>query len=390
MAELRRKVIRISPMGNLGNRMIQFMVAKALAARVPGAVLAQIPLPEWGIDVAPWPDDLKRTEIATEPCVDLAGLAAALNEDRLDCVDIRTYGQRIENFLPAEAYRGEFCAACGDTQGAGEGELLCSIRQGDILNAHHPDYVLVPIEFYAELAETTGLAPVFMGQLEATPYLSALRARFPRARFLESRGAVADFCFIRNSRNIVMSVSTFSWLAAWLSDADRIFMPVLGVLHPLQSRPVNLLPLADPRFSFYLFPFHYAVPVDDFAPAHASLRNLWRGMPAARLQGIIAHAKPFVPMSREAEAAFVLEALYLRRNPDVAAAVAGGHFPSGRHHYAGFGMAEGRAACTIDHEWYCQTYPAAAFELGQGDAADPLQHWLEIGQHRHYRRAAEV
>jgi hypothetical protein len=95
-----------------------------------------------------------------------------------------------------------------------------------------------------------------------------------------------------------------------------------------------------------------------------------------------------MPMAREAEAAFLLEDLYMRRNPDVASAVAGGHFPSGRDHYAGFGMAEGRAACTIDSAWYCQTYPAAAFELGQGDAADPLQHWLDMGQYRHYRRSA--
>ncbi len=375
-------------MGNLGNRMIQFLVAKALAARVPGAVLAQIPLPEWGIDVAPWPHELQRTEIVTTPAVDLAALADALNEDRLDCVDIRTYAQRIENFLPAEAYRGVFCVPGGDAQGAAEGELLCNIRQGDILDAHHQDYVLIPIEFYAELVATTGLAPVFMGQLEETPYLAALRARFPEARFIQSRGAVADFCFIRNSRNIVLAVSTFSWLAAWLSRAERIFMPVLGVLHPLQTRSTNLLPLDDARFSFYLFPFHYAVPVADFAPAHASLHNLWRKMPAPRLQDIIANAKQAMPMAREAEAAFLLEDLYMRRNPDVASAVAGGHFPSGRDHYAGFGMAEGRAACTIDSAWYCQTYPAAAFELGQGDAADPLQHWLDMGQYRHYRRSA--
>jgi hypothetical protein len=382
------KVIRISPMGNLGNRMIQFMVAKALAARVPGAVLAQIPLPEWGIDVAPWPHHLPRTEIVTEPAVDLAGLAAALNEGRLDCVDIRTYGQRIENFLPADAYRGVFSVPGGDAAGAGAHELLCNIRQGDILRAHHPDYVLVPIDFYAELIETTGLAPVFMGQLEETPYTAALRARFPGARFVPSRGPVADFDYIRNSRNIVMAVSTFSWLAAWLSQAERIFMPVLGVLHPLQSRSVNLLPFDDARFDFYLFPYHFAVPVEGLAAAHASLRNLWRRMPASRLQGIVTNAKPPAPLAREAEAEYLLEALYLRRNPDVAAAVAGGHFPSGRHHYENFGMAEGRPACTIDSAWYCQTYPAAAFELGQGDAADPLQHWLELGRFRHYRRAA--
>jgi hypothetical protein len=381
----RKKIIKISPMGNLGNRMIQFMVAKALAARVPDAILAQFPLPEWGLEVPPWPDESLREAIVTEARVDLAGLAAALNEDRIECVDIRTYGQHIGNFLPPDAYRPLFPPVT--SEGAGAGELLCNIRQGDILDAHHADYVLVPIDFYAELIEQTGLRPVFMGQIEETPYTNALKNRFPSARFIPSRGALADFSFLRNSRNIVVSVSTFSWLAAWLSQADTIFVPVLGVLHPLQSRATNLLPLDDTRFHFTLFPFHFAVPVADFAAAHASLRGLWRKMPPARLHAIIERAPPVPPRSREAEAEFLLEELYLRRNPDVAAAVAGGHFPSGRAHYASFGMAEGRPACTIDSAWYCQTYPIAAVELGQGDAPDALAHWVEVGRFRGYRRA---
>ncbi len=372
-------------MGNLGNRMIQFMVAKALAARVPDAMLAQIPLPEWGLEVPPWAGALPREKIVTEDRVDLDGLAADLREDRIDCVDIRTYGQHIGNFLPPDAYRALFPPTT--SEGADAGELVCNIRQGDILDAHHPDYVLVPLDFYAELFTRTGLRPVFMGQLEETPYTDALKTRFPAARFIPSRGALADFSFLRNSRNIVVSVSTFSWLAAWLSAADTIFVPVLGVLHPLQSRATNLLPLDDARFHFYLFPFHFAVPVEDFAAAHASLRGLWRKMPPASLAAMIDRARPVPPRSREAEAAYLLEELYLRRNPDVASAVAGGHFPSGRAHYASFGMAEGRPACAIDSAWYCQAYPVAAFELGQGDAPDALQHWLELGRFRGYRRA---
>jgi hypothetical protein len=227
-----------------------------------------------------------------------------------------------------------------------------------------------------------------MGQLEESPYLAALKNRFLHARFIPSRGAIADFHFIRNSRNVVLSVSTFSWLAAWLSHAENIFMPVFGVLHPLQSPDTNLLPINDPRFSFYLFPFHYAVPVPDFAAAHASLKNLWRKLPPQHLQTILARAKPRQKHPRDLEAALLLESLYLRRNPDVAAAVAAGHFPSGRYHFTAFGQAEGRPSCAIDNAWYCQAYPAAAFELGQGDAADPLQHWLELGQYRGYRRSA--
>ena len=77
--------------------------------------------------------------------------------------------------------------------------------------------MLIPPDFYEALLAETGLAPVFMGQIEDTPYLRTLRTRFPKARFLPSLGAAMDFARIRAARFIVPSISTFSWLAAWLS-----------------------------------------------------------------------------------------------------------------------------------------------------------------------------
>ena len=78
-------------MGNIGNRMIQYMAALALAARVPGARIVQIHLPEWGIQIAPFEGDVPRTEIVTTPRLDLVRLAASLNDGSLARVDIRTY-----------------------------------------------------------------------------------------------------------------------------------------------------------------------------------------------------------------------------------------------------------------------------------------------------------
>ena len=382
------KVIQVSPMGNMGNRMIQYMVALALAERVPGAQLAQIHLPEWQIQIPPHADALPRTEIVTDARVDLARLAAALNDGSLDCVDIRTYGQQMVNFLPRTAYLEVFRAPELAIEPCGPDDLLCNIRQGDILDAHHSDYVLIPLDFYTELVEQTGLKPVFCGQLEPSPYIEALRGRFPGARFVPSQGAVGDFAYMRRACNIVPAISSFSWLAAWLSGAERIFMPVLGVFHPLQARSVDLLPLDDPRFSFYLFPFQYAVPVADFAAAHAALRGLWRKMPPARLARLLAAPAQSVPL--EAHLAIFDEAFYLAKYPDIADAVAGGHFPSGRHHYENFGFAEGRDPCRIDKAWYCQTYPIAAVEMSQGDAIDPLRHWISLGAFRGYARCSDM
>ena len=380
----RQPVIQVSPMGAVGNRMIQYIAALALAARVPGVRLEKVHLYEWGIQIPPTPTDPTRTIVATDPVLDLVGMAAALREGAADCVEIRTYAQRMGNFLPHGAYRDLFGGP--SDAGAGPDELLCNIRQGDVLDARHPDYVLIPIDFYAELVERTGLRPVFMGQLEQTPYMDALRARFPQARYQPSQGAIADFAYIRGSRAIVPAVSTFSWLAAWLSDANRIFMPVLGLFHPLQARSTQLLPLDDPRFRFTLFPHHYAVPVADFAAAHASIRGLWRAMPADRLRRLLTAKVP--QRDPGAHVAAFDESFYLNRYGDIAEAVAGGGLPSGAHHYRHFGFREERDPCAVDRAWYCQTYPIAAVELGQGDAFDPVDHWITLGRERGYRRHA--
>ena len=132
----------------------------------------------------------------------------------------------------------------------------------EILAGVHPPYVLLPVEFYRDVIRETGLKPVFFGQLTPSPYLDSLRQAFPRARFISGKGAIHDFETIRRSRNIIISVSTFAWLAAWLSEADQVIMPLAGLFNPvfgdLYGDGHNLIPLADPRYVFYLFPLNVA------------------------------------------------------------------------------------------------------------------------------------
>ncbi len=369
-------------MGNVGNRMIQYLAALALASRVPDARVVQIHLPEWGIQIPPVPEGQDRIEVVTIPALELDRLAAALRAGALDRVDLRTYAQRVANFLPPAAYRHLFPGPA--VQGTGAGELLCNIRQGDILDARHPDYVLLPIDFYADLAAQTGLAPVFMGQLDPSPYLHALRDRFPTARFLPSQGAVADFAFIRASRHIVPAISTFSWLAAWLSEAQTIHLPVAGLFNPAQARSTDLVPLDDPRYRFVAFPHHYAVPVARFPEAHAAIRRLWRDMRPDALRALLARTPP--PRDPAAYHAAYDEAGYLTLHPDVAGSVAAGHMPDGRHHFARYGLAEGRLPFLMNGAGYCMAYPIAAIELAQGEAWDPVDHWIRFGRERGYQR----
>ena len=377
-------IIHISTMGNLGNQMIQFAAAHALAARIGTVRFSNVNLPPFGIYHAAIGGDYPASETVTSHTIELDRLANALAGGTLQRVDIRTYGQRMENFLPPQSYARVFPQIAPPPQTASDTELLINIRQGDILDGHHPDYVLIPPDFYAAVLDETGLAPVFMGQLEDSPYLRTLRTRFPRARFLPSLGAAMDFARIRAARYIIPAISTFSWLAAWLSEAERIFLPVLGLLNPAQNRGVNLLPLDDRRYRFYQFPIAYGCRVAQAPTAHAALRGLWRQIPPARLGALLGRTPP--PRQKEAYLGAFDEAFYQAVNPDIAAAVAEGHIPSGRHHFEATGFDEGRAAFALDRAWYCRTYPIAAVEIAQGECWDADQHYLEWGRERGYQR----
>jgi hypothetical protein len=377
-------VIHISTMGNLGNQMIQYAAAHALAARIGTVRFSNVNLPPFGILHPAIGGDCGASETVTAHTLELDRLAKALAGGALRRVDIRSYAQRMENFLPPQAYATVFPQRGAAPETAGPDELLCNIRQGDILDGHHPDYVLIPPDFYAALVAETGLRPVFMGQLDDTPYLRRLRALFPEARFLPSLGAGVDFERIRGARHIVPAVSTFSWIAAWLSEAERIHLPVLGLLNPMQNRGVNLLPLDDRRYRFYQFPIHYGFRVALHATAHAALRGLWRYMPAERLAALLRRVPP--PRDKAMYLEAFDEAFYRAVNPDIAQAVAAGHLPSGRHHYETIGFDEGRSGFALDRAWYCRAYPIAAIEVAQGEFWDADQHYLEVGRARGYRR----
>ena len=56
---------------------------------------------------------------------------------------------------------------------------------------------------------------------------------------------------LRNAAHVVLSVSSYAWLATWLSEkAKTIHLPVAGLFSPL-NRETFLLPIGDPRYEFY-------------------------------------------------------------------------------------------------------------------------------------------
>src|SRR5690606_25555023 len=170
-------------------------------------------------------------------------------------VRIRGVSTRMAYYTPhLRAIRGLFQPVVPRAKGYGEDYLVVHVRGTDAIAGGHPNYLPVPLSWYAQLEAHTGLRLVFVGQLGEDPYSCALRARFSDAVFAPAQRWEDDFNLLRTSTHVAIAVSTFSWLAAWLSEsARRVHVPVLGLLHPHARPDVDLLPLDDERYEFHMF-----------------------------------------------------------------------------------------------------------------------------------------
>jgi hypothetical protein len=162
-------------------------------------------------------------------------------------------GHRCENFISFREFRN-LIDWTSTAPSFDDGELVINIRGAEVLGDRHTDYGPIPFSFYDRIIEQSQKQPVFVGQIGDDEYSQAIRHRYPKARIVPSRGAVVDFFTIAAAKHLVPSVSAFSWIAAWVSSAATIHLPVLGMLNPRQRPDVNFLPIDDDRYSFYEFP----------------------------------------------------------------------------------------------------------------------------------------
>jgi len=376
-------IFHIEPKGRLGNQMMQYMVALKFRSLVPDTRLSNVNFPGWGIHHPNLPllGRLERAE--QQQHFEMDGLAARARAGKTEVIIYNGFGQRMENFLDSDFYRETFCCRVVSPYWFNEQYAICPVRAEDVLDerAGH-QYPLTPVEFYADIVAETGLKPVFVGQTTPNPYTNRLRDRFRDALFLQTGDPMLDFEIIRQAKNIVLGVTTFGWLAAWLSHAERIFMAVSGLFNPMQYPPVDLLPFGDRRYRFYLFPINYGVPLSRHAEAHRRIAPYWRFVPQRELQRMFCEAPRFDPSFTQMREALDV-AFYLRTNTDVRF-----HFGNDAEaacvHYYNNGVREGRHPFRFAPAWYAGRYPKAAFEVAQGDYSTLAHHYVAVGRAHGY------
>lgn len=246
------RLIRVRPYGRLGNQMFQHMLADVLRRRIEGARIVGSHMPDWDISL---PD----REPPASFSVHLRGHVVPLDEivafaNSVTHVDIlvETLSCRVGYYADDREELLKLFPEAEAPEKIGPDELAINVRLDEILSGRHEGYMPLPIVWYERLVAETGLKPVFVGQLGDDRYSQALKARFPDARMIIDLPPRATFETLRTAKHIAISISTFSWLAAWLSkNAETIHMPIAGLYHPLARPDQDLLPVGDHRYRFY-------------------------------------------------------------------------------------------------------------------------------------------
>lgn len=244
----------LRPHGRLGNHILQWITAQTLAAAVPGLRLSNFDLPLWGLGAQGYAKRQPFLPAIRAQDSNLSLIAEMLRSGEMPLARLSCMVLQADAWGDPDRFRRLLPLGTAAVETAGPDEILLNVRADEILKARHPDYGPLPMGFYDTVLRTTGLRPVFMGQLGDDSYSAMLRDHFPQARFLPSQGAQGDFDAMRRASHIALSVSTFSWAAGWLSQAQSIHMPLIGFYNPSQRPDISLTPIADPRYHYYGFP----------------------------------------------------------------------------------------------------------------------------------------
>lgn len=249
----------LRPHGNLGNKMMQIMTAERLRQDVPDLTYSGYNIPFWNLKKGRVRNNrLPLPRIRTQD-IEIEAVKTMMIDGTLPLSVLRTIVIQCDFWGDPSYFRSFFPSLVTPAQRVTEDELLINVRGAEILKARSTVYGPVHVAYYERILEETGLKPVFLGQLGKDYNTELLQSRFPQARFVQSQGVLEDFEAIRSARNIVVSVSSFSWLAAWLSEAETIHMPLLGLFNPRQRPDIAIAPSRDARYRFSHFPVRHWV-----------------------------------------------------------------------------------------------------------------------------------
>ena len=373
-------IIEVVPMGNLANRLIQYLAALEIQIRVPGALLSNIRLPEIGI-VVPWVEyDPARQDSLTlrdHEFLDIQRVALLVHRGAIRHLRLWNYCQRIENLPRVDVCRRALAAMSRRAEADepyGDDFIVINIRAAEILQGvlHYP---LLPIDFYRDIIDRSRKRPIFMGQIDDSDYCIALKCAFPDAVFHTSQGVLHDFEMMRTCSHLVISISTFSWLAGWLSTAKTVVLPMVGLFNRCFMFDTDLLPLDDPRYEFWSFPTYFGMPSPEFLRFQHRLANTWRRESVQRVRHILS-ARPLIRRNPLSELEFVQPyCVNVFFQHDLKPL----HFDGAYNSLLERKVSQAYRIMDFDQYFYCHQYLDAARDITDGWYEDAFHHYVLSG-----------
>lgn len=242
------------PRGNLGNQMLQLMFARNLQKHFPALEIIGYNMPVWELSQVGAMRLPSFVPSLRQPDPDVQFIAGLYKRGLLHCAKIRRVPLDVSSLGPQSLHHDYFSRHSNTAYRPREDEIIINVRGGEILSNVHEDYGPMPLHFYKRVLEESGLNAVFLGQIGSDYYSKLLIDNFPNAKFIASQGILEDFTSLRLAKHLVISVSTFSWLAAWLSEARSIHFPVYGMFNPAQRPDAWFLPSDRKEYKFYWMP----------------------------------------------------------------------------------------------------------------------------------------
>jgi hypothetical protein len=220
--------IHINYLGKTGNNLFQFSLGFILS-HLTGAPLCCRPIPFFrgtaGFREDPAPTDALMTN-RMDPRVDLVHCTRHI-EDGGNLV-VQGYHQFYEIYRPYKALLRPLLRqfdAPRPVMKLDEDDLVAHVRLGDYFasgNRERFDYGLR--EFAEFIAGQSFARLIIVTDSRDDPFIDHLRRRFDAQ--LATGDKIDDFQTMMHAQRLIITPSTFSWWAAWLSDAEEILLPV--------------------------------------------------------------------------------------------------------------------------------------------------------------------
>lgn len=259
-------MIDVRYIGRFGNNVFQYLIGRIIHEKLNYAITTSPPL---YTDVMPHITGrhyFSPVEYLNGNLIDIDGICNNTN-DRLIVLD--GFFQRYEYFKPYKKQIYDWLKLpISPLESPTDADLVLHVRGGDLLdgngrkefnNTHPP----APFWYYAEIIENTAFDKLYI-VTERKNDIVANKIAKQYDGIIVSQSLYEDFNFLYNAKEIVLSLSTFAWWAAWLSSAEIIHFPFLGMWHPDNNRNHLDLAVNEDRYIYHeIQPVEYWAGTDE-------------------------------------------------------------------------------------------------------------------------------